>query len=66
MAQPAFWMVLGGGTPTYRHDNQTSAEKEAERLARQNPGTEFIVLESLKSVKVCNAFWEEHYRNPPF
>ncbi|MCX5495787.1 hypothetical protein OSH11_13820 [Kaistia dalseonensis] len=42
-----FWMVMGDGPPTYRHDNQISAAMEAKRLARTNPGVEFVVLEAV-------------------
>ena len=39
--KPMFWMVLGSGLPTYRHDTERSARAEAERLARQQAGQEF-------------------------
>lgn len=42
----AFWMVLGDGT-TYtkvRHQSRASAEHEASRLAKQNPGKKFFIL----------------------
>jgi hypothetical protein len=32
------------GAPTYAHSNKQSAIAESERLAKQNPGSEFIVL----------------------
>lgn len=46
-----FWMVLGGGVPTFRHPTEGAARAEAERLARSSPGQEFVVLESLASVR---------------
>jgi len=36
-----------GGNPTMRHPLEISARREAERLARQNPGQDFFVLEAL-------------------
>lgn len=48
MTQPRrFWMVQGDGPATYRHDNLHSAEKEAQRLARMNPGCTFYVMEAV-------------------
>jgi hypothetical protein len=49
-----FWMVLGDGRPTFRHTYENSANQEAERLARANPGREFIVLEAKRIFKVEN------------
>ncbi|MGD9862542.1 MAG: hypothetical protein AB7S99_04950 [Pseudodonghicola sp.] len=42
-----FWMVKGDGPTTYRHDSQASAEAEAQRLARLNPGQIFFVMEAV-------------------
>lgn len=69
-----FFMVLGAGEPCYRHDSQLSAEREAERLATQNPGQEFVVLESLSVCSHRVVQWEqfgtdeqiEESRNMPF
>lgn len=50
-----FWMVygLGQSQPTVRHKTPGSAQAEAERLARLNPGIKFFVLEPVSvSVKV--------------
>lgn len=55
-----FWMVLGTGTPTYRHHSADSARNEAERLARQFPGETFVVLESIASVCKSDVQWEDH------
>lgn len=43
-----FWMVWceGGGVPTMKHDNETKAKEEAERLASVAPGKNFFVLEA--------------------
>lgn len=47
MEREKFWLVwcVEKGTPTKRHESIASAITEAERLARQNPGFEFHVLE---------------------
>lgn len=47
-ASKPFWMISGTGTgmPTVRHDSYERAEAEAKRLARNNPGVEYVVLKS--------------------
>ena len=40
------------GTPTYKHESQVSAEREAERLAKQNAGQKFHVLSSICTLEV--------------
>jgi hypothetical protein len=49
-----FWFVWNpnGPSPSYRHQLLESAVKEAERLARLNPGTTFVVLESVCARRV--------------
>jgi len=41
-----FWMVYveGKGMPTVRHPSEGSAQREAERLARENPDCDVFVL----------------------
>ncbi|PXW50709.1 hypothetical protein [Methylobacterium sp. B4] len=48
-----FWMVYGVGQrgPTYQHDSEGSALREAERLAESSPGTTFVVLEATQAVR---------------
>lgn len=58
-----FWMVLGRGTPTYRHDSFDSAKNEAERLARLSPGCEFFVLRAIGKVVKEELKWE-YYTKP--
>lgn len=49
MADEKFWMVWrhGSAIPAYQHSSVLSAKAEAERLARQCPGQQFTVLESI-------------------
>lgn len=44
-----FWMVYGlhQGAPTVMHYTREIAEAEAKRLARNNPGIQFFVLEAV-------------------
>lgn len=58
MSQGKFWMVVGRGAPTHRHPSKQSAKTEAERLASYNPGTSFVVLESLAQVTWSALQWE--------
>ena len=46
MEAPPFWLVWAedGHEPRRKHPDQQSAEREAERLARMNPGTSFCVM----------------------
>lgn len=40
-------MVHGDGPSSVRQPSRAAAEVEAQRLARQNPGVEFFVLEAI-------------------
>lgn len=60
MDRTKFWMVLGNGVPTHRHQSRQSAETEAARLARANPGVAFTVLESLSTVMKTDVSWDTH------
>lgn len=42
------------GTPTYKHESQDSAEREAVRLAKQHQGQKFHVLSSICTLEVPN------------
>ncbi len=44
-----FFMVYGmnQGAPTVRHESLAEATREAERLARANPGIDFYVLAAI-------------------
>lgn len=54
-----FWLVWSpeGHNPQHRHDTDTLAKAEAERLAKEHPGKEFFVLEALGSVKKTDVVW---------
>lgn len=49
----AFWMVWNPARsiPAFRHSSRLAANLEATRLARENPGQEFFVLEALARVQ---------------
>lgn len=53
------WLVWkkNGGMPTCVHDTEESAKREAERLARSFRNDEFIVFESVASVKIKDVEW---------
>ncbi|MCJ2009789.1 hypothetical protein [Methylobacterium sp. J-092] len=46
-----FWMVQGSGPARFRHDTKAAATTEAERLARQHPGSVFVVMEAIEAVR---------------
>lgn len=54
-----FYLVWreGGGTPTFKHDDERSAAAEASRLARNNPGETFHVLVVIESAVVNPVTW---------
>ena len=47
----AFWLVKGLGSATFEHPSVSSAQTEAERLARNSPGETFTVLGPLCSYR---------------
>lgn len=49
-----FWLVWRphGTHPSFKHPTETSAVREAERLAKANPGTEFHVLKMTSRSRV--------------
>lgn len=42
-----FYMVKGHGPTSVKHYSREAAEREAKRLARENPETPFFVLEAI-------------------
>jgi len=55
-----FWLVwcVQGGAPTVKHSTFESAAYEAERLARNNQGKRFEVMERVSSVVRTDMSWE--------
>lgn len=51
-----FWLVWNpnGRNPTFRHAFEENAIREAERLARDNPGETFVVLASVAARSVSD------------
>lgn len=49
-----FWLVWNprGNAPTFQHQTKQAAIDEAERLARQCYGQEFLVMESVTGRKI--------------
>ena len=47
------------GSPNYKHEIQTRAIEEAERLARKHPGTQFEVCKviAFSKVNTTSTFW---------
>ncbi len=54
MMTKKFYLVWNeqGSCPTYKHPSLEDAEREATRLAKQNPGCKFHVLESVSTLEV--------------
>lgn len=63
-----FWVVWNpnGHSPTHKHDAIEKASREAERLARTNPGQTFVVLESVSAMVVDNLHRTNLRPEPPF
>ena len=60
-----FYMVLGGGTPNFRHNSLEAATKEARRLAEMYGG-KFYVLKAVSATEQCKVITipcsdEEYY-----
>ncbi len=54
------WCPNGPTPPTYRHETEGNARREAERLAREKPGQEFFVLRSTGVAKKVDVVWIDH------
>lgn len=54
-----FWMVWmeGNRDPQFKHECLSSAENEAERLARLYPGKKLYILETVNFCKVSDVVW---------
>lgn len=49
-----FWMIKGAGPTSVRHPRRDIAESEADRLARQNPGEVFVVMEAVSAHRIVD------------
>lgn len=60
MRRKVFWLVWceGGGSPSYKHDTKGDAQREAERLARENPSYAFAVCECVGVVRKSDITWD--------
>ncbi len=60
------WMVWtpNKNPPRSRHDTEAAAETEAERLAQQNPGEPFFVLEAV-GLRVVDNMHRVNLRGAP-
>lgn len=45
--EDSFWMVKGDGPSSVVHLDRSVAEAEAKRLARENPGKTFYVMQAV-------------------
>lgn len=63
-----FWVVWNPshGAPTFRHGSATSSHDEAQRLARANPGQQFIVLRAESGYRTCEPLQRTDFNEPPF
>ena len=64
-----FWMVYNPGNrgPTIEHGSLQFAEREAGRLAKENPGKKFVVLEAISVCKMHDVLWQIlNYDDIPF
>lgn len=64
-----FWMVWNPAryAPTYKHPSKESAQAEAGRLARMNPGQHFWVMEAQGFMRTSDpCVWTEAETGLPF
>ena len=68
MVEEGFWMVWNPqrSAPRMKHFTRDSAINEAKRLARENPGEEFVVLQSVGSARRVDIDFVEHSAPLPF
>lgn len=52
LQQPDVNTKINFGTPPWEYNTEAEAKTEAERLARQHPGFEFLVFEAMSSSNV--------------
>lgn len=61
-----FWMVWNpeNRAPRFKHETGQAALIEAERLAKENPGQEFVVLQAIRGVKTFEPVQHIKYEMP--
>ena len=57
-------MVKGSGPTNFVHIAPFDAIREAERLARQNPGRKFHVLQSIRTIECAPVTHTTHAASP--
>lgn len=64
----AFWLVWNeeGSAPRHKHETEEGARKEAERLARKQPGSRFHVLALVGSCVKDDVRWTDAEHPLPF
>ncbi|XTQ92604.1 hypothetical protein ACQR5W_11835 [Xanthomonas sacchari] len=68
MSDESFFLVWNpsGNSPRRRHDFEHEATREAERLAVENPGCEFYVLQATRHCKATQVVTTELKVQLPF
>lgn len=63
-----FWLVWDpqGHAPVHKHQNETAAQMEAERLAREIPGHQFYVLQPIMVSQPRHDIVTKHFTRIPF
>lgn len=59
-----FFMVKGGGPTSVMHDFAFDAIREGERLARENPGIDFHILQSIRTIRCGQMTCTKHAASP--
>ena len=61
-----FWLVWNenGRIPVVKHPEEAVARKEAERIARLQPGDTFHVMQCICSCRKIDVEWTEHVEIP--
>jgi hypothetical protein len=64
----SFWVIWNPthGLPKVRHQFESSARSEATRLARENPGQQFFMLEAVEVIEATGVARKQLERTVPF
>lgn len=57
-----FWMVMRADSnlSSVRHQSESSARAEAERLSKMNPGKTFFVMAPIAACEVVTTVWQNN------